>query len=150
MFAVGAFAAGLSRFPDARFLACSMTGRADPRYSGRIFLPPSMTPQSHRLFLARQSQGVTVRIEVSRDSTPVADARVCIAAFPVAKPWLAVSDETQRVGPGQYEALLGFDPPGAWGSRVVVVEPGQPPIVIPVSFTVPFPPPTTTPPTTLP
>jgi hypothetical protein len=141
--AVVAFLASLTRFADARFLACSMKARADPAYSARLFIPPSLTPQSRRLFLARQSQGVTVRVAVRHDGSDVTPARVCLVAVPVGKPSLGVSDEAHEVGPGQYDLLLGFDPPGPWSARVVVVEPGRPGVAIPVRFTVPFPAPGT-------
>ena len=144
--AVVAFLASLTRFADARFLACSMKARADPAYSARLFIPPTLNPQSRRLFLARQSQGVTVRVAVTRDGRDVSPARVCLVALPVGRPSLGVSDEAHEVGPGQYDLLLGFDPPGPWSARVVVVEPGQPGVAIRVPFTVPFPAPGVPPP----
>ena len=139
--AVIAFAAALTRFPDARLLTCSMPAHADPSYDATVSLAPTLVPASRQLFIARQSTGVTVRLAVNREGRPVSGAAVCVVAFPVKQASLGISDAAHQVGPGQYDVLLEFDPPGLWSAKVGVIEPLRPAVAIPVRFTVPFPPP---------
>ncbi|MGI9119786.1 MAG: FixH family protein [Acidimicrobiales bacterium] len=81
-------------------------------------------------------QGSTFQITVERDGKPLEGAAVCVTANMTEMEMDAVGGRAQEVEAGRFELPVDFGMRGAWGGSVVVSEPGQTPVSMPLSFDV--------------
>lgn len=81
-------------------------------------------------------RGTTFEIVVERDGSPVSGATVCLSADMGDMSHSGSSARADEVDPGRYEAAISFGMRGSWTGRVLVVEPGQRPASMPISFSV--------------
>lgn len=82
------------------------------------------------------AQGTTFEIVVSRDGQPVAGATVCLSADMDEMSHGGTNREADEVGPGVYRVPMNFGMRGSWGGDVLVLEPGQTAVSMPLSFDV--------------
>lgn len=83
-----------------------------------------------------QPQGSIFRITVARDGKPLEGATVCVTANMTEMAMDAVGGRAQEVEAGRFELAVDFGMRGAWTGSVVVSEPGQGPVSMPLSFDV--------------
>jgi hypothetical protein len=119
--ALVSFAAALVRFGQAAEEGCIATPRPNPAYQVELVGPIEFTRTTYELTIAR-------------DGRPVTGARVCLDAAMGGMSAMSLSDEGDEVAPGRYELYLPFQMPGPWDATVVVDEPGQERVVLPLSF----------------
>ncbi len=115
------FAAALVRFGQAAEEGCIAEPQPHPHYEVELVPPIEFTKTTYEL-------------TVFRDGGPVTGARVCLDAAMGGMSAMSLSDEGEEVAPGRYELYLPFQMPGSWDASVLVDEPGQDPVALPLSF----------------
>lgn len=81
-----------------------------------------------------RAEGTTFHLTVRRDGKPVTGAKVCLIANMPDMRHPALSKVTLEVSGGTYDAEFKLSMGGAWAASVIVAEPGQPTVSLPVQF----------------
>lgn len=81
-------------------------------------------------------QGSTVNVTVLRDGAPVDGATVCMKAKMSGMSHPGINAQADGVGDGRYELGVDFGMRGGWEGSLVVIETGQDPGTMPVTFSV--------------
>ncbi len=83
-----------------------------------------------------QTSLIDYRIEVTRDGEPVAGAIVCLDVAMVGMSAMGMGGIAEEIVPGIYETSIIFEMSGEWSGTILVSEPGESPVSIPVRFEV--------------
>lgn len=121
--ALAGFAAALIQFGQAAEQACIAEPKANSAYEVELVGPVELNKTAYE-------------VKVLLNGRPVTDARVCLDAAMEGMSAVSLSDEGEEVAPGRYELYLPFQMPGSWNASVLVHEPGQATVALPLSFTV--------------
>ena len=103
--------------------ACG-AGEPNPSYSVTM----SSDPDPPR------AEGTTFHLTVRRDGKPVTGAKVCLIADMPDMQHAGLSRVAKEVSGGTYDAEFKLGMGGPWAASVIVAEPGQPTVSLPVRF----------------
>ena len=121
--ALWAFAVAIVVLADDARLGCIAEAQRDPAYQARL--------------LGRvEVERTEYEIAVTREGQPVAGAKVCASVVMRGMEAMGVSDTADEVTPGVYRVDIVLEMSGGWRGNILITKVGEPPVSVPLSFTV--------------
>lgn len=107
-------------------------GTSDPVEVGETSYEIAFTPTPD----PPDPQATVFTVSVDRQGQPVSGARVCMSTDMTEMSHPPANGEAEEVAPGQYDVELNFGMRGTWEGSIVVAEPGQQDVFMPVTVDV--------------
>lgn len=121
--ASGAFAVSIVALGDDARLGCALNAPFDPSYQAELVGPIDLERTSYQ-------------VAITRAGRPITSAIVCATLAMTGMEAMGVSDAATETAPGTYEVQISFQMSGRWEGNILIAEPGQRPVGVPLKVVV--------------